>query len=81
MKFKAIYILFNVVLVVSFLVIFLMPVFLLGSDYFSLFWTRNWVIAVVFVVTLAALNTYFLLNWGLFTRLEREDWPGLIPDI
>jgi len=78
MKFKAIYALFNAVLLISFLAIFLMPRFVLGVDYFSLFWKRNWIVAVVFVLTLGALNVYFFLNWGLFRYLEREDWPGLI---
>ncbi len=78
MKFKAIFSLFNGVLIVSFLMIFLMPLFLLGQEYFSMFWSRNWIIAVVFVLTLAALNTYFFMNWGLFKHLEKEDWPRLV---
>jgi hypothetical protein len=44
MKFKAIFILFNGALILSFLLIFFMPFFLLGADFFSLFWTRNWII-------------------------------------
>jgi hypothetical protein len=78
MKLKAIFLLFNGVLVVSFLLIFLMPLFLLGTDSFSIFWQRNWIIAAVFVVTLGAVNGYFLFNWKLFTSLEREDWPSLV---
>ncbi len=71
---KAIFLLLNAVLSVAFLVIFLTPLFLVGGDWFSLFWTRNWPIAVVFAVTLAAIDTYFLLNWKLFTGLEKENW-------
>jgi hypothetical protein len=78
MKLKAIFWLFNAVLFVSFLLIFLMPLFLLGTDYFSLFWARNWIIAVVFIASLAALNSYFIVNWRLFRLLEREDWPALV---
>jgi hypothetical protein len=78
MKLKAIFLLFNSVLVVSFLLIFLMPLFLLGTDSFSLFWGRNWIIAVVFVATLGAVNAYFGLNWRLFVNLEKEDWPALV---
>ena len=37
MKFKTIYILFNAVILLSFGFIFLMPLLLLGSDYFALF--------------------------------------------
>jgi len=71
---KAIFLLLNAVLGIAFLVIFLTPLFLVGGDWFSLFWTRNWPIAVVFAVTLAAIDTYFLLNWKLFTGLEKENW-------
>jgi hypothetical protein len=78
MKFKAIFLLFNGALILSFLLIFFMPFFLLGADFFSIFWTRNWVISVVFLLTLAGINVYFGLNWGLFGLLEKEDWPGLV---
>jgi hypothetical protein len=77
MKLKAIFALFNGVLVLSFFMILFMPLFL-GSDYFSLFWARNWIVAVVFVLSLGALNGYFLLNWRLFRILEREEWPALV---
>ncbi len=77
MKMKAIFLLLNAVLGVAFLVIFLTPLFLVGGDWFSLFWARNWPIAVVFVVTLGAIDTYFLLNWRLFTGLEKEDWAAV----
>jgi hypothetical protein len=74
MKMKAIFLLLNVVLGIAFLVIFLTPLFLVGGDWFSLFWERNWPIAVVFVVTLAIVDGYFLMNWKLFSGLERENW-------
>ena len=74
MKMKAIFILLNAVLGIAFLVIFFSPLLLLGGDWFSAFWSRNWVIAIVFVVTLGAVDGYFALNWKLFTGLEKEDW-------
>jgi hypothetical protein len=77
MKMKGIFILLNAVLGVAFLVIFLTPLFLLGGDWFNIFWSRNWPIAIVFVLTLAVVDTYFALNWKLFDALEREDWAGV----
>jgi hypothetical protein len=74
MKLKAIFLLLNGVLCAAFLVIFLLPVLLIGGDYFSLFWARNWPIAALFLAALAVVNAYFLLNWRLFTALEKEDW-------
>src|SRR5208337_2526091 len=74
MKMKAIFLLLNAVLGIAFLVIFLTPLFLVGGDWFSIFWIRNWPIAVVFVLTLCAVDAYFLLNWKLFGGLEKENW-------
>ena len=78
MKFKTIYILFNAVILLSFGFIFLMPLLLLGSDYFSLFVSKNWIAGALFLLTLIIINGYFLWNWKLFHLLETEDWRGLI---
>jgi hypothetical protein len=78
MKFKTIYILFNAVILLSFGFIFLMPLLLLGPDYFNLFISKNWIAGVLFLVTLVLINGYFLWNWKLFRLLEAEDWHGLI---
>jgi hypothetical protein len=78
MKFKTIYILFNAVILLSFGFIFLMPLLLLGPDYFSLFISKNWIAGTLFLLTLVAINGYFLWNWKLFRLLEAEDWHGLI---
>jgi hypothetical protein len=78
MKFKTIYILFNAVILLSFGFIFLMPLLLLGGDYFTLFVSKNWIAGVLFLCTLIIINGYFLWNWKLFRLLESEDWRGLI---
>lgn len=77
MKFKAVFFLFNAVVLLSFLFIFLMPLFFLGWQYTQLFWADNWYLALIFVVILAGLNGYFISNWKLFSFLEREDWNAL----
>jgi hypothetical protein len=74
MKMKTIFLLLNAVLGIAFLVIFLTPLFLVGGDWFSLFWVRNWPIALIFVLALGAVDAYFLLNWRLFRSLEAENW-------
>jgi hypothetical protein len=78
MKFKTIYILFNVVILLSFGFIFVMPLVLLGSDYFALFISKNWIAGMLFLLTLIIINGYFIWNWKLFRLLENEDWRGLI---
>ncbi len=78
MKFKTIFIIFNAVIVFSFLFIFLMPLVLLGGDYFSVFVSKNRLAAILFLVTLVLINSYFIGNWRLFSLLEKENWPELI---
>ena len=77
MKFKAVFILFNAVVLLSFLFIFLMPLFFLGPEYTRVFWGENWYLALIFVLILAGLNGYFIANWRLFSYLEREEWDKL----
>ena len=77
MRIKSIFVILNVVLGIAFLVIFLTPVFMLGGDWSSLFWTRNWPIALVFLLALGAVDAYFILNWHLFEGLEKEDWTSV----
>jgi len=76
-KFRTVFFLFNLIIVLSFAFIFLMPLPILGWAYAVSFWGQNWPIAFVFVAVLAALDGYFLAHWRLYTLLEREDWPGL----
>ena len=64
MRFKIVFILFNVVIVASFLIIYLMPLAMLGMDYTREFWANNWGLPIVFVVILAILNGYFTINGG-----------------
>lgn len=77
MKFRTIYILFNVVVLISFFFVFFMPFFLLGPGNSLEFWKSNWYLALVFLAVLAALNVFFILNWKVFVLVEREDWSSL----
>ncbi len=78
MKFKVIFIVFNLVIVFSFTFIFFMPLLMLGQEYFSLSLKQNLIPAMLFVFTLIIINSYFLSNWKLFNLLEAENWPQLI---
>jgi hypothetical protein len=77
MKFRTIFILFNVVIIVSFAFVFFLPFFLLGSSYSIAFWSDNWILALFFLVLVCALNIFFLANRKVFVLVEREDWGGL----
>jgi len=78
MKFKTIFIIFNIVIIFSFLFIFFMPLILLGGEHFSAFFLKNWLIGILFLTTLGLFNLYFINNWMLFGLLEKEDWAALI---
>lgn len=77
MKFRTLFVLFNVIILISFSFIFFMPLPILGWELALSFWASNWAIALLFASILGALDAYFVLNWKLFSLLEREDWPGL----
>ncbi|MBN1685222.1 MAG: hypothetical protein JW852_01130 [Spirochaetales bacterium] len=78
MKFKLIFILFNIVIIVSFLAIYLMPLIMVDWGHAKLFWGRNWGLPLLFLAVIGLLDAYFVVNWKMFTLLEREDWPALI---
>lgn len=77
MKYKLIFTLFNIVIIVSFATIFLLPLLFLGMDYARVFWSENWFVLPIFLVAIAVLNVYFVGNWKVFSFLENEDWEGL----
>ncbi len=78
MKFKIIFILFNIVVLFSLSVITIMPIFILGSDYGSLFWSGSWYYVVIFLLIIFIIDFYFIYNWKLFNFLEEERWTELI---
>ncbi|MGA2547233.1 MAG: hypothetical protein ABSF43_11835 [Rectinemataceae bacterium] len=77
MKFRTIFILFNGVILTSFLFVFFLPFFLLGAASSLSFWKGNWYLALLFLVLLGGLNAFFLLNRKTFVLVEREDWGEL----
>ncbi|QEN07159.1 hypothetical protein EXM22_03835 [Oceanispirochaeta crateris] len=77
MKFKTIFFLFNGIILFSFLFIALMPLFVLGAEYTRIFWGENWFLALLFLIFISVLDAYFMINWKMFSLLEKEDWPGL----
>lgn len=78
MKFKVIFILFNIVVVFSFFIVSMMPFLMLGAEYSRVFFKDSWYFFLVFVLTIGSIDAYFLINWKLFTLLESENWDGLI---
>ncbi len=78
MKFKIIFILFNIVVVFSFLIVTLMPLIMLGGEYSQEFFKDSWYLFLVFIIAIGSIDTYFILNWKMFSLLENENWDDLI---
>ena len=77
MKFKIIFLSFNILIIFSFLLIFLLPVFMLGSEYTLQFLQSSWWIAVLFIAILVSINLVYFLNRKILAYLEDENWPEL----
>ncbi|MBI9103371.1 MAG: hypothetical protein JEY99_13215 [Spirochaetales bacterium] len=78
MKFKLIFILFNILIIGSFAILFFMPAFLVGWDFAGTMWVDSWYLPILFLVFIGVLNFYFIFNWRLFTLLEGEKWKEIL---
>ena len=78
MKFKSIFILFNLTLVFVTGIVSLLPFFMLGSSFTESFWRINWPLILLLIVLFAGFNVFYFINRKLFLLLEKEDWPALV---
>ena len=78
MRFKSIFWLFNIVVILALILISAASFLILEANSATLFWRNMWLLLLMFVIMIAALDFYFILNWKLFTYLEGEDWPSLL---
>jgi hypothetical protein len=76
-KFKFVFIAFNIIIVIFLLVICLIPVFVLGPGFTVNFWRFLWPMALILALTLIILDIFYFSNRRLFMLLEREDYPAL----
>jgi hypothetical protein len=78
LKFKFIFIVFNLFLIGFLTALFLVPFFVIGVSFSGSFWMSNWYLLLVFLVILGAVDSYYFANRRLFSLLEKEDWPALV---
>lgn len=78
MRFKSIFWLFNIVVLLALVLISTASFFILEKNSATLFWGNMWLLLLVFVLMIGALDFYFIRNWSLFSYLEQEDWPALL---
>lgn len=77
MKYKFVFIIFNTIIIGSFLVISFLPVVTLGWEYAFSVWQQSWISPVLFTLILIVMDSYFICNWKFFSYLETRDWNGI----
>ena len=78
MKFKSIFILFSLTLLLFLAILVVIPLIVLGPSFSESFWRINWPLVAVLVILFAAFNVFYFTNRRLFLLLEKEDWPALV---
>ena len=78
MKFKMLFILFNISILLFLVIVSILPNFLGGADIAGVFWQSAWPLAAMLVLILLGMDIFYLYNHRLFYLLEREDWPALV---
>ncbi|MDR1956942.1 MAG: hypothetical protein LBQ30_08825 [Treponema sp.] len=77
MKFRYVFIAFNIIIFFFLLVIGLLSFYILGHDLALEFWQASRFFIALMIFVLVGLDLFYLLNRRLYLLLEREDWPGL----
>ncbi len=77
MKFRTIFIIFNIAILFAFLFVFFIPFFLFSFNESVTFWLQNWPFVIFFIAIITTFNLYFIKNWKIYTYLEHEQWEQL----
>ncbi|MDR0554022.1 MAG: hypothetical protein LBG76_04395 [Treponema sp.] len=77
MKFSAIFILFNIIILFFLGFIFIAPAVILGGEASRSFWGGIWPLTLLLFLTIAGMDAFYLRNRRLLLLLEKEDWPAL----
>ena len=78
MKFKSIFILLNLTLLLFLGILIISPLLIIESAFIGTFWRNNWPFILILVLILLIFNTFYAINRQLFSLLEKEDWPALV---
>ena len=77
MKFKNLIIIFIIIIFFIILITGFLPELLAGAEYAASFRYVTLPLMLFMGLLLVSMSVFFLLNYRLFTLLEREDWPAL----
>ena len=78
MKFKSIFILLNLTLLLFLIALVMLPIFIMNPLFLGDFWQSNWLFVLFLLLILIAFNIFYFNNKKLFLLLEKEDWPALV---
>jgi hypothetical protein len=77
LKFKSLFIIFNITIIFFLLVVGLLPFLVLGAGFSRDFWATGWPLLLILAGALVGLNIFYFSKRRLYYLLEREDWPAL----
>jgi hypothetical protein len=78
LKFKYIFILFNVIIVIFIALLLIVSFTVLKQGLAAVFLRSSWPLIALLAAVLIILDCYYYINRRLFYLLEREDWPALV---
>ena len=78
LKFKLIFTIANIALLIFLVSLGFVPYFVMGSSFALSFWKMNWPLLPVWAFLFFVLNIFYFSNKKLFLLLEKEDWPALV---
>ena len=78
MKFKSIFIIFSITLLVFLIILVFMPYYMLGSALSGSFWKIYWPLILILAMVFLSFCGFYFTNRRLFLLLEKEDWPALV---
>lgn len=78
MKIKAVFWLFNIIVICAVSLLFLASAFLFPMNVSAMYWNNMKLPIILFFGLIVLLDVYLLQNWKLFTLLEKEDWTTLL---
>jgi hypothetical protein len=78
MKFKFVFILFNLTMLLLLLIFFFVPLLIVGPSLSLSYWLANWPLLLLWLLLFVVFNIFYFTNRRLFFLLEREDWPALV---
>ena len=80
-KIKLVIIIFNILMLFFIAVVLALPLMILGSGLAATFWRSSWFFAPLIAIGIVLINIYFMLNYRIYTLLEKEDWPALVIEL